>query len=189
MPDCRTGHRAPRGSKTRIYGRSREFSTRLSRVEVSASACRSISDRRALAMVPCFTVRRACRSPAEGKARLCLHAAETARSFSPEGFFLNGDPRSPTRKATCESWENAGDDRARSGSQYPREVEDRLRAHPAVDDVCVIGIPHDILGELVCACAVPQKERSSLEASCRRSPATRWPVRFPDLVRFSMPSR
>ena len=38
---------------------------------------------------------------------------------------------------------------------YPREIEDRLRAHPAVDDVCVIGVPHDVLGELICACIVP----------------------------------
>ena len=44
----------------------------------------------------------------------------------------------------------------RGGYQiYPREVEDQLRAHPAVDDVCVIGVPHDVLGELVCACIVP----------------------------------
>jgi acyl-CoA synthetase (AMP-forming)/AMP-acid ligase II len=26
---------------------------------------------------------------------------------------------------------------------------------PAVDDVCVIGVPHEILGELVYACVVP----------------------------------
>ena len=45
-------------------------------------------------------------------------------------------------------------------------MEDQLRAHPAVDDVCVIGVPHDILGELVCACIVPVEGK------------------VPDLVRF-----
>ena len=37
----------------------------------------------------------------------------------------------------------------------PREVEDVLRTHPAVDDVCVVGVPNELLGELVCACVVP----------------------------------
>ncbi len=37
----------------------------------------------------------------------------------------------------------------------PREVEDVLRTHPAVDEVCVVGVPHELLGELVCACIVP----------------------------------
>jgi len=34
---------------------------------------------------------------------------------------------------------------------HPREATGQLRAHPAVNDVCVIGVPHDVLGELVCA--------------------------------------
>jgi fatty-acyl-CoA synthase len=37
----------------------------------------------------------------------------------------------------------------------PKEVEDVLRTHPAVEDVCVLGIPHELLGEMVCACVVP----------------------------------
>jgi non-ribosomal peptide synthetase component E (peptide arylation enzyme) len=43
----------------------------------------------------------------------------------------------------------------RGGRQAPPcEANDQLRAHPAVNDVRVIGVPHDILGELVCACIV-----------------------------------
>jgi fatty-acyl-CoA synthase len=38
---------------------------------------------------------------------------------------------------------------------YPREVEDILRAHPAVEEVCVVGVPDEVLGELICACIVP----------------------------------
>jgi fatty-acyl-CoA synthase len=34
---------------------------------------------------------------------------------------------------------------------YPQEVEDCLTMHPAVLDVAVIGIPHDEMGEQVCA--------------------------------------
>ena len=43
----------------------------------------------------------------------------------------------------------------RGGHQAPPcEANDLLRAHPAVNDVRVIGVPHDVLGELVCACIV-----------------------------------
>lgn len=38
---------------------------------------------------------------------------------------------------------------------HSRAMEDHLRAYPAVDDVCVIGVPHDMLGELMGACIVP----------------------------------
>lgn len=34
---------------------------------------------------------------------------------------------------------------------FPREVEEVLRAHPAVRDAAVIGVPHDRWGETVCA--------------------------------------
>ena len=40
---------------------------------------------------------------------------------------------------------------------YPREIEDVLRTHPGVQDVCVVGVPHGTLGELVCACIVPRE--------------------------------
>jgi acyl-CoA synthetase (AMP-forming)/AMP-acid ligase II len=35
---------------------------------------------------------------------------------------------------------------------YPREVEDVIAAHPAVNEVAVIGVPHDKWGEAVHAC-------------------------------------
>ena len=38
---------------------------------------------------------------------------------------------------------------------FPREVEDVVRTHPAVDQVSVVGVPNEILGELVCACVIP----------------------------------
>ncbi len=74
----------------------------------------------------------------------------------------------------------------RGGFQIvPREVEDRLRAHPAVDDVCVIGVPHDVLGELICACIVPVEGAvitgSELKDFARDTMAD---AKVPDLVRF-----
>ncbi|WP_405097213.1 long-chain-fatty-acid--CoA ligase [Micromonospora sp. NBC_01412] len=39
---------------------------------------------------------------------------------------------------------------------YPRELEETLARHPAVAQVAVIGVPHDTLGEEVCAVIVPR---------------------------------
>ena len=32
--------------------------------------------------------------------------------------------------------------------------DDQLQPHPAVRDVCAIGVPHDRVGERICACVV-----------------------------------
>ena len=40
-------------------------------------------------------------------------------------------------------------------SVYPREVEYRLQAHPAVSEAVVVGFPDEVLGEAICACIVP----------------------------------
>ena len=64
-------------------------------------------------------------------------------------------------------------------------MEDQLRAHPAVDDVCVIGVPHDVLGELVCACIVPVEGAvitgEEIKLFARDTMAD---YKIPDLVRF-----
>ena len=89
----------------------------------------------------------------QGYARM---PSETARSFSPEGYFLTGDLGIIDEEGYVRIVGRRKETILRGGYQiYPREVEDQLRAHPAVDDVCVIGVPHDVLGELVCACIVP----------------------------------
>ncbi|GGY15444.1 AMP-binding protein [Streptomyces djakartensis] len=38
---------------------------------------------------------------------------------------------------------------------YPREIEEFLYAHPKIQDVQVVGVPHDQYGEEVLACAIP----------------------------------
>ncbi|MGH7664085.1 MAG: class I adenylate-forming enzyme family protein [Gemmatimonadaceae bacterium] len=111
---------------------------------------------------------------------------ETARSFSPEGFFLTGDLGIIDEEGYVRIVGRSRETIVRSGYQiYPREIEDQLRAHPAVDDVCVIGIPHDILGELVCACVVPVEGAvitgQEIKSFARDVMAD---YRIPDLVRF-----
>ena len=111
---------------------------------------------------------------------------ETARSFSPEGYFLTGDLGIIDEDGYLRVVGRSKETIIRGGYQiYPREVEDQLRAHPAVDDVCVIGVPHEILGELVCACVVPVEGAvitgEELKDFARDTMAD---YKVPDLVRF-----
>jgi acyl-CoA synthetase (AMP-forming)/AMP-acid ligase II len=68
---------------------------------------------------------------------------------------------------------------------YPRELEDRLHAHPAVLDVAVVGLPHEVLGEVACACIVPVEGAivtgDEIKDFCREVMAD---YKVPDLVRF-----
>jgi fatty-acyl-CoA synthase len=68
---------------------------------------------------------------------------------------------------------------------YPREVEDRLHAHPAVLDVAIVGLPHDVLGEVVCACIMPVEGAiitgEEIKDWCRSTLAD---YKVPDLGRF-----
>jgi fatty-acyl-CoA synthase len=119
----------------------------------------------------------------QGYARM---PGETARSFTPEGFFLTGDLGIIDDEGYLRVVGRSKDTIIRGGYQiYPREVEDQLRAHPAVDDVTVIGIPHEVLGELVCACIVAVEGAvitgNELKEFARDTMAV---YKVPDLVRF-----
>jgi fatty-acyl-CoA synthase len=119
----------------------------------------------------------------QGYARM---PAETARSFSPEGFFLTGDLGIIDEDGYLRIVGRSKETIVRGGYQiYPREVEDQLRAHPAVDDVCVIGVPHDIMGELVCACVVPVEGAVITGEEVKEfARDTMADYKIPDLVRF-----
>jgi fatty-acyl-CoA synthase len=111
---------------------------------------------------------------------------ETARSFTPEGFFLTGDLGILDDDGYLRIVGRRKEAILRGGYQiHPREIEDQLRAHPAVEDVCVIGIPHDVLGELICACVVPVEGAvitgKELKDFARDTMAD---YKIPDLVRF-----
>ena len=68
---------------------------------------------------------------------------------------------------------------------YPREVEIRLEAHPAVREVAVLGISDPMLGEATCACIVPEEGAivtdQEIRDWCR---ATLADPKIPDRVRF-----
>lgn len=112
--------------------------------------------------------------------------SETARVHTPEGFFLTGDLGIIDEEGYVKIVGRRQETISRGGYQlYPRELEDRLRAHPAVDDVCVIGLPHDVLGEQVCACIVPVEGAVITGSEIKRfAQETMAGYKVPDLVRF-----
>ncbi len=74
----------------------------------------------------------------------------------------------------------------RSGfNVYPREVESRLEAHPAVQEAAVVGITDPLLGEAICACIVPIEGAIVTETEivdwCRETLSQ---SKIPDQVRF-----
>ncbi len=112
--------------------------------------------------------------------------SETQRSTTPEGYFLTGDLALIDEDGFVTIVGRRKEMIIRGGYNiYPRELEDVLRPHPAVDDVCVFGIPNEILGELVCASVVPIEGAmvtgDELKEFCRDQVAD---YKVPDVVRF-----
>jgi fatty-acyl-CoA synthase len=111
---------------------------------------------------------------------------ETAQAFDEEGFFLTGDLGLVDDEGYIHIVGRRKELIIRGGfNVYPREVEDRLHAHPAVLDVAVVGLPHEVLGEVVCACIVPVEGAiitgEEIKEWCRGALAD---YKVPDLVRF-----
>ena len=111
---------------------------------------------------------------------------ETAQAFDEDGYFLTGDLGILDEDGFLHIVGRRKELIIRGGfNVYPREVEDRLHAHPAVLDVAVVGLPHDVLGEVVCACVVPVEGAivtgEEIKEWCRGTLAD---YKVPDLVRF-----
>jgi len=68
---------------------------------------------------------------------------------------------------------------------YPRELEDLLRLHPAVQEAAVVGVEDEVQGELTCACVLPVEGAivtgDEVKEFCRGRIAQ---YKVPDLVRF-----
>ncbi len=111
---------------------------------------------------------------------------ETTRSFDEEGFFRTGDLGILDEDGYVHLVGRSKDVIIRGGyNVYPREVEDRLHAHPAVREVAVVGVPHEILGEAICAAVVHVEgaivTEDELREWCRMTLAGH---KVPDRVRF-----
>jgi fatty-acyl-CoA synthase len=111
---------------------------------------------------------------------------ETALVFTDDGYFLTGDLGMMDEEGYLHVIGRRKEMIIRGGfNVYPREVEDRLHAHPAVLDVAVVGLPDEILGEVSCACIVPVEGAivtgEEIKDFCREVLAD---YKVPDLVRF-----
>ncbi len=111
---------------------------------------------------------------------------ETAQVFHEDGFFLTGDLGMLDEEGYLHILGRRKEMIIRGGfNVYPREVEDRLHAHPAVLDVAIVGLPDEVLGEVACACIVPVEGAivtgGEIKDFCREVLAD---YKVPDLVRF-----
>jgi fatty-acyl-CoA synthase len=111
---------------------------------------------------------------------------ETALVFTEDGFFTTGDLGMVDEEGFLHILGRRKEMIIRGGfNVYPREVEDRLHAHPAVLDVAVVGLPDEVLGEMSCACVVPVEGAivtgGEIKDFCREVLAD---YKVPDLVRF-----
>jgi fatty-acyl-CoA synthase len=111
---------------------------------------------------------------------------ETSQAFDEDGYFMTGDLGIVDDDGFVHIVGRRKELIIRGGfNVYPREVEDRLHAHPAVMDVAVVGLPHEVLGEVVCACVVPVEGAiitgEEIKDWCRGALAD---YKVPDLVRF-----
>lgn len=111
---------------------------------------------------------------------------ETAGALDAEGFLLTGDLGMLDEDGYLHLVGRRKEVIIRSGfSVHPREVEERLLAHPAVQDAVLVGLADDALGEALCACIVPVEgaivDGDEIIQWCGLTLAD---YKTPDLVRF-----
>ena len=111
---------------------------------------------------------------------------ETEKSYTNDGFLRTGDVAVVDERGYVTIVGRLSDIIIRGSYKVvPRELEDILQTHPAVGEVCVVGVPNEILGELTCACIIPVEGAivtgDELRDFCRDLVAD---YKVPDLVRF-----
>ncbi|MDQ3389392.1 MAG: AMP-binding protein [Gemmatimonadota bacterium] len=111
---------------------------------------------------------------------------ESVHAFSEGGYFLTGDLGMVDEEGYLHIIGRSKEMIIRGGfNVYPREIEDRLHAHPAVQGAAVVGLPDEVLGEMACACIVPVEGAivtgEEIKEFCREVMAD---YKVPDLVRF-----
>ncbi len=85
-----------------------------------------------------------------------------------DGWMMTGDQAMLDADGFCRIVGRVKDMIIRGGENiYPREIEEFLARHPAVDQAQVFGIPDPHLGEVVCAWVVPAPGQTLTEAALR----------------------
>jgi acyl-CoA synthetase (AMP-forming)/AMP-acid ligase II len=111
---------------------------------------------------------------------------ETSRSFTEDGFFRTGDIGMLDDDGYLHIVGRKKDTIIRGEYViYPRELEDLLRIHPAIQEAIVVGVEDEVLGELICACVLSVEGAivtgGEIKDFCRGRIAQ---YKVPDLVRF-----
>jgi cyclohexanecarboxylate-CoA ligase len=85
----------------------------------------------------------------------------TTEAVDPEGWFRTGDVARMSTDNTLVLDGRIKDVVIRGGLNIPvRELEDLIYRHPAVEEVAIVGMPDDRLGERACAFVVLSEESS-----------------------------
>ena len=94
--------------------------------------------------------------------------ARTAEAIDPEGWMHTGDLATLDAEGYCNIVGRAKDMLIRGGENiYPREIEEHLFRHPAVQMVQVFGVPDPRNGEEVCAWIVLKPGANATEEDIR----------------------
>ncbi len=83
-------------------------------------------------------------------------AAATQEAFDPDGYFRTGDLGTVAADGVLTVTGRKKDIIIRGGENLSaKEIEDALHTHPAIKEAAVVSMPHDRLGEGVCAYLIP----------------------------------
>jgi long-chain acyl-CoA synthetase len=94
-----------------------------------------------------------------------LNKPDETKAVLLDGWFRTGDLGTKDRDGFVTIVDRKKDMILRGGyNVYPREVEEVLMRHPAVNQVAVIGIPHDVLGEEVAAIVIRDESSGEISA-------------------------
>lgn len=92
----------------------------------------------------------------------------TREAIDPEGWMHTGDLASIDEEGYGNIVGRLKDMIIRGGENvYPREIEEFLYRHPAVEDVAVVGVPDDKYGEEICAWIVLKQGAAATEDEVR----------------------
>ncbi len=111
---------------------------------------------------------------------------KTRKVMTEDGFLKTGDLAMLDPEGYLHIVGRSSDVIIRGGyNVHPGEIEAVLRSHPAVNKAAVLGLPNDVLGELICACVVVEEgaliTAEELRDFCHESLADH---RVPDDIRF-----
>ena len=115
-----------------------------------------------------------------------LNNPEATAEAVVDGWFRSGDLGTKDDEGFITIVDRKKDLVIRGGfNVYPREVEEVLARHPAVQQVAVIGVPDPVLGEEICAVVVPDPGGVTAEELIEWSREKLGKHKYPRQVRFA----